>query len=169
MTTAALTTPDQDTVQVDVFIAAPPDRVFNALVDPRQLVQWWGEKGMYRVTKLQADVRPGGKWRSDGVGEDGKPFHVEGEYVEVDPPRLLVHTWQGSYQTGPKTLVRFELGKEGTGTRVRVHHSGFAGNVKDAQDHGHGWIRVLGWMDAYLVHNQTIDQRPAFVPPAQPA
>jgi uncharacterized protein YndB with AHSA1/START domain len=165
MTPAALSTPDQDTVQVDVFIAAPPDRVFNALVDPRQLVQWWGDTGMYRVTKMQADVRPGGKWRSDGVGVDGKPFHVEGEYLEVDPPRLLVHTWRGSYQTGPKTVVRFELGKEGSGTRVRVHHSGFAGNVKDAQDHGQGWIRVLGWMEAYLVHDQTIDQRPAFVPP----
>jgi uncharacterized protein YndB with AHSA1/START domain len=167
MTTAALTTPDQDTVQVDVFIAAPPERVFNALVDPRQLVQWWGEKGMYRVTKIQAEVRVGGKWRTDGVGADGKPFHVEGEYVEVDPPRLLVHTWRGSYQTGPKTLVRFELGKEGTGTRVRVQHSGFAGNVQDAQDHGHGWVRVLGWMAAFVEHNQTIDQRPAFVPPAQ--
>ena len=40
------------------------------------------------------DVRPGGKWRSDGIGADGKEFYVEGEYLEVVPPRLLVHTWK---------------------------------------------------------------------------
>lgn len=166
MTTPSVTTPDQDTVQVDVFIAAPPERVFQALTDPRQLVQWWGDAGMYRVTRMQSDVRVGGKWRSDGVGVDGKTFYVEGEYRELDPPRLLVYTWRGSYQTGPETLVRLELANEANGTRVRVHHSGFAGNVKDAQDHGNGWIRVLGWMAAYLEQNQTIDQRAASVAPA---
>ena len=167
MTTPTVTTPDQDTVQVDVFIAAPPERVFQALTDPRQLVQWWGDSGMYRVTRMEADVRVGGKWRSDGVGADGKTFYVEGVYREIDPPRLLVYTWHGSYQSGPETLVRLELVNEADGTRVRVRHSGFAGDVRDAQDHGNGWIRVLGWMEAYLVHNQSIDQRAAFVPPAK--
>jgi uncharacterized protein YndB with AHSA1/START domain len=50
------------------------------------------------------DVRPGGKWRSDGIGADGKEFYVEGEYLEVEPRRLLVHTWKGSYN-GPLTTV----------------------------------------------------------------
>jgi uncharacterized protein YndB with AHSA1/START domain len=109
------------------------------------------------------DVRPGGKWRSDGVGADGKAFYVEGEYLEVDPPRLLVHTWIGSY-TGPtKTVVRWELEphtvhglhpsgpkKSGTGTMVRVRHEGFAGNADLAASHGDGWKRVLGWLEAFV-------------------
>ena len=111
MATATIT-PDQTAVIAEIFIAAPPARVFQAISDPSQLPKWWGQTGLYHVTKSTMDVRPGGKWRSDGVGADGKTFYVEGEYLEVDPPRLLVHTWIASY-SGPekteKTVVRWEL------------------------------------------------------------
>jgi uncharacterized protein YndB with AHSA1/START domain len=81
---------DQDAIQGEVQIAAPPERVFQALTDPRQLMQWWGQKGMYHGTDWKGDVRPGGKWRCEGVSDvDGAPYHVGGEYVEVDPPRLV--------------------------------------------------------------------------------
>jgi hypothetical protein len=30
------------------------------------------------------DLRPGGKWVSEGVGADGTKFTIEGEYLEVD-------------------------------------------------------------------------------------
>jgi uncharacterized protein YndB with AHSA1/START domain len=33
-------TPNQDTVLAEVQIAAPPERVFQAITDPRQLLQW---------------------------------------------------------------------------------------------------------------------------------
>jgi uncharacterized protein YndB with AHSA1/START domain len=165
MATATLT-PDLDTVIAEVFIAAPPARVFQAISDPAQLPRWWGQEGMYRVTKSTMDVHPGGKWRSEGVGSDGKQFYVEGEYLEVDPPRLLVHTWSGSHHEG-STVVRWELEaqsvhglapsgpkKSGTGTLVRVRHSGFTGNVEAAQSHGEGWKRVLGWLQAYVMKGE---------------
>jgi len=166
MTTVAIT-PDQDIVQADVFIAAPRERVFQAITDPRQIVQWWGQAGMYRTTDFHVDLRPGGRWHSAGAGADGKPFEVEGEYHEVDPPRLLVYTWRCSWMSGTETLVRCEFEAERTGTRVRIHHSGFAGTLGAAKDHGNGWVRVLGWMQAYVERNETIDQRPAFVPALQ--
>ena len=40
MATAQLT-PDNDAILAEVFIAAPPARVFEAIADPKQLVQWW--------------------------------------------------------------------------------------------------------------------------------
>ncbi len=43
-------TPDNNVVLAEIFIAAPPDRVFQALTDPAQMSQWWGQKEMYRVT-----------------------------------------------------------------------------------------------------------------------
>ena len=163
----ATVTPDQNTVIAEVFIAAPPARVFQAISDPTQLPRWWGQSGLYHVTKSTMDVRPGGKWRSDGVGADGKSFYVEGEYLEVDPPRLLVHTWVGSYDP-TKTVVRWELEaqsvhelhpggpkKAGTGTLVRVRQEGFAGNVESARSHGEGWKRVLGWLEAFVVQGKT--------------
>jgi uncharacterized protein YndB with AHSA1/START domain len=161
MATATIT-PDQNAVIAEILIAAPPARVFQAISDPQQLPKWWGQDGLYHVTKSTMDVRPGGKWRSDGVGADGKAFWVEGEYLEVDPPRLLVHTWVGSYDPR-QTVVRWELEphsvhglhpngpkKAGTGTLVRVRQEGFAGNLKSAKDHGEGWKRVLRWLEAFV-------------------
>ncbi len=167
MATATIT-PDQNAVVAEVFIAAPPARVFQAISDPAQIPRWWGQDGLYHVAKSTADVRPGGKWRSDGVGADGTTFYVEGEYLEVDPPRLLVHTWIGSYSGGQTTTVRWELEphtvhglhpsgpkKSGTGTLVRVTQEGFAGNLEQANSHGDGWKRVLGWLEAFVEREGT--------------
>jgi len=34
-------TPDNDVVTAEIFIAAPRERIFQALTDPRQAMQWW--------------------------------------------------------------------------------------------------------------------------------
>jgi uncharacterized protein YndB with AHSA1/START domain len=166
--------PDQDAVVAELFIAAPPERVFQAITDPAQATLWWGQPGLYRVTEWQGDVRPGGKWHSAGVGADGTKFQVNGEYLEVDPPRLLVHTWNPSYRELKTTTVRWELEPRpihglqhagprtmGTGTMLRLRHEGFAGDVKAAADHSKGWIWVLGWMQAFVEKGDTIDSRVA--------
>jgi uncharacterized protein YndB with AHSA1/START domain len=100
------TTQDTDETVSEIHIAAPAARVFQSLVDPSQVPRWWGQSGVYRCTDFQSDLRPGGKWRSAGVGPDGGPFEVVGEYLEVDPPRVLVHTWIASWTGAAKTTVR---------------------------------------------------------------
>jgi len=158
-------------VVAEIFIGAPPERVFQAITDPDQMPQWWGQPGVYRVTEWKCDLRPGGKWSSVGVFADGKSFRVEGEYLEVDPPRLLVHTWIASW-TELKTIVRWELEprpghgslhrgpqKVGTGTLVRVRHEGFANDPKAAADHAQGWTSVLGWMQSFIEKGETVDTR----------
>ena len=52
-------TPDQDVVG-EVFIAAPPARVFAAITDASQIPRWWGQYGVYQITEWKADVRPCG-------------------------------------------------------------------------------------------------------------
>jgi uncharacterized protein YndB with AHSA1/START domain len=165
-------TPNQDTVLAEIFIAAPPERVFEAITDPAQLSRWWGQNGMYRIGERTADVRPGGKWWCSGVGADGAKFSVEGEYIEVDPPRRLVHTWVASYMGAMKTTVHWDLipqsvhglhpggpKKAGTGTLVKLRHEGFAGAPEACKNHGEGWKRVFGWLERYLVYEETIDTR----------
>jgi uncharacterized protein YndB with AHSA1/START domain len=171
MATATIT-PNQDAVLAEIFIAAPPERVFEAISDPAQLSRWWVENGLYRVGERTADVRPGGKWRCSGESADGKKFSVEGEYLIVDPPRRLVHTWVASYTATMKTTVHWDLipqsvhglhpsgpKKAGTGTLVKLRHEGFAGMPEACKNHGDGWKRIFGWLERYLVDGETIDTR----------
>jgi len=171
MANAAIT-PDQDTITAEIFIAAPPERVFQAITDPAQAPRWWGRQDMYRTTEWHADLRPGGKWKSVGAGADGKPFSVEGEYLEVDPPRRLVHTWIASWTGSLKTVVHWELEpqavhglhpggpkKAGTGTLLKLRHEGFAAVPQAAASHADGWNRVMGWLVAYLERGETVDSR----------
>jgi uncharacterized protein YndB with AHSA1/START domain len=158
MATLAIT-PNQDVVNAEMFIAAPPDRVFQAITDPRQLLQWWGQKEMYRTTIFETDVRVHGKWVSSGIGVKGDSFEVGGEYLEVDPPSVLVYTWLASWTNNLTTTVRWELSPSQGGTLVKVRHSGFAGNTESAKSHGEGWQRVLGWVQAFVEKGETIDTR----------
>jgi len=168
--------PDQETVLGEIFIAAPPARVFEAITDPNQIPQWWGQQGMYRITEWKADLRPGGKWSSVGASADGSSFRVDGEYLEVDPPRLLVHTWIASWCGNLETVVRWELEpadvhglhpsgpkRAGTGTLLKIRQQGFAGAPQAAKGHAEGWARVLDWMQTFLEKGTTIDERPALV------
>jgi len=131
--------------------------VFQALTDPKQAPLWWGQQGMYRITEWKGDVRPGGKWFSVGVGDDGTSFRVDGEYLEVDSPRLLVHTWIVSWSGPLKTVVRWELEprsvhglqhrrpqKVGTGTVVKIRQEGFDDAPEAARNHAQGWHASWG-------------------------
>ena len=151
---------DQDEVTSEIEIAVPAERVFQALVDPQQVMLWWGQTGIYRCTEFQTDLRPGGKWRSAGIGPEGHPFQVTGEYLEVTPPRLLVHTWIASWTGDAETTVRWELIASGTGTLLRLRHSGLAAHP-GIGDSYRGWPRMLGWIQALLEKGETVQHRKA--------
>ena len=168
----AIISPDQDVIHAEIFIAAPPERVFQAIADPNQMPRWWGQPDLYRIMECKAELRPGGKWSMAGVNADGSPWRVDGEYLEIDPPRLLAYTWIASWTGTLKTVVRWELEardvhglqhrgpqKIGTGTVVRLHHSGFAAKPEAITSHSQGWIQILGWMQSFVEKGETFDTR----------
>ena len=150
--------PDADAIVSEIHIAAPPERVFQALVDPKQVLQWWGQAGVYRCTEYSSDLRAGGKWRSVGVDGQGQGFEASGEYLEIDPPRLLAYTWVASWTGTVKTTVRWTLESRDRGTLVTIRHSGLAAHPKLAQSY-RGWPRILGWLQALLERGETVDDR----------
>lgn len=138
------------TILARVDIAVPPERVFRSLTT-EELTKWWGSDELYRVTAFTIDPRPGGAWRSDGVGSDGTPFHVGGKVLEFDPPRKLVQTWQPSWEPDvPPTTVSYSLDPIESGTRVTVVHSGFGDRVASCESHANGWERVLAWLGGHF-------------------
>jgi uncharacterized protein YndB with AHSA1/START domain len=133
-----------------VEIAVAPERVFRALTDPQEVPRWWGSPDQYRVTEYQADLRVGGRWKSVGRSADGSTFAVTGEFLEIDPPRRLVHTWIADWDGGATTTIRYQLESIPEGTRVTVRHEGFADRAASCQGHAEGWERVLGWLAGHL-------------------
>ena len=88
------------------------------------------------------DAKPGGRYRVEVLPGDV----VLGEFLEVDPPRRLVHTWgweasPGSVPPG-STTVAFDLVPNDDGTLLRVTHAGLPqGTAEDR--HARGWDHYL--------------------------
>jgi len=88
--------PNLPTIRIIRDFDAPPDRVFNAWVDPELIVQWLGPKSSeIRIDKW--DARTGGSYRYASVqdGEEVAAFY--GSFHEVRPGERLVQTftWEG--------------------------------------------------------------------------
>lgn len=154
-------TPDGDTLVSEIHIAAPPERVFQALTDPAQVPQWWGGQGAgqsFRCTKFERELRAGGHWRVEGIDGSSHKFEVAGEYIEVDAPRLLASSWTASWTGDVKTIVQWELEPVQDGTLVRLRHSGLAAHPEVANSY-RGWPQMLEWLRALSERGETAEDR----------
>jgi uncharacterized protein YndB with AHSA1/START domain len=104
-------------------IGAPPSRVFEALAS-KAIIDWWVRPGVFDTREWTGDVRVGGAWRAAGIG-GGRPYVLEGEFLEMDSPRRLVHSWRVGGAPGASTTVAYSLEPVDGGTRVTLRHSGF--------------------------------------------
>jgi uncharacterized protein YndB with AHSA1/START domain len=70
-------------------IAAPPETVFRAWIDPKHLAEWWGPKGFTNPV-CQVDARMGGAIYIHMRAPDGVVYPMTGRFVEIDRPHRLV-------------------------------------------------------------------------------
>jgi len=135
----------------EVEIAASPERVYAALTDPAELAAWWGSEEVYRTYDWESDLRVGGRRNCRAENRvTGVKSTLKGEYLEIDPPRVLAFTWEPSWEKVHPTVVRIELTAIASGTRLVLTHSGW-GEAKQARSsHEQGWPRVLGFLVAYF-------------------
>jgi uncharacterized protein YndB with AHSA1/START domain len=137
----------RDTIVTEIAINASAERIFEALVNPDQRMQWWGGEGRFRATHAESDLRIGGKWIMR-FEMGGRASSVRGEYTAIDRPHLLAFTWLPDwYEGATETLVRFDLTENARVTQVRITHSGLKGEG-DRANH-RGWPDILAWLRAY--------------------
>ena len=131
----------------EISICASADRVFDALARPEERVAWWGRATRFSATRMESDLRPGGRWTMWFETPRG-PASVNGEYRVVERPRLLEFTWRPSWFDSAESLVRIELEESDGMTRVRLTHSGLRGEADRANSSG--WPDLLAAMQAHL-------------------
>jgi uncharacterized protein YndB with AHSA1/START domain len=56
----SIVTPDLDAIVSEIFVAAPAERVFQALTSSEQLMRWWGEESDCKTSLFEMDARQGG-------------------------------------------------------------------------------------------------------------
>ena len=152
----AVITPDGDAVIPEVEIAAPPERVFQALVDEKKVMQWWTSDEC-QIESFSLEPRTGGRWiyntKSSKLSVNGvSQFHCEGEILEYDPPHVLSYTWIANWHDRPvqRTVVRWEVAPSNGGTLVRVTHSGLAELPVARKDYFGGWPGVLAGLKHFV-------------------
>jgi len=123
-------------VVASVEIANAPERVFQALAS-REVIEWWVNPGVFDTREWTGEVRVGGSWSASGMAR-GAPYTLVGEFLEVDPPRKLVQTWQMKGTPGSPSTVTYMLETIPGGTRLTVRHSGIAAPDQRANV-GAGW------------------------------
>jgi len=141
-------------------IAAPPGRVWAALVDPAALMAWLPPGGITgRFERF--DARPGGSYRmvltySDASGAPGKATAesdiVEARFVDIVPGERVVQAVDfvsdDPAYAGTMTMT-WEVTAAGAGTRVDI----VAEDVPDgisAEDHAAGLASSLRNLAAYV-------------------
>jgi uncharacterized protein YndB with AHSA1/START domain len=154
---------DNDRVlEITRMFDAPRELVFKAFTDPVHAMNWMGPRE-FPAHHVEADVRPGGKWRiglkaSDAVTDQrrGAELWQGGVYQEVDPPRRLVWTfkwdkepWNTSDKPNPETLVTVTLADEGGRTKMKFRQEIF--DTKANRDgHVGGWNSAFDRLGEYL-------------------
>jgi uncharacterized protein YndB with AHSA1/START domain len=143
-----------------VYIKASSQAIWDAITDPD-----WNSRYGY-PGRGEYDLRPGGRYLATADEQAqamGMPAElVDGEVLEVDPPRKLVQTWRFLWDElaaeGP-TRVTWEIMEENDGvSRLTVTHE-LEGAPKHAaqvassaplQQGGGGWALILSDLKTLL-------------------
>ena len=108
-------------IEREVFLPHPPERVWRALTDPRLLTLWMMQ------TTLADEPRPGLRFQFRTKPAPGFDGIIECEFLEVDRPRRLVFSWASGKAKDRPTTVSWTLVPTEAGTHLRLEHCGFAG------------------------------------------
>jgi uncharacterized protein YndB with AHSA1/START domain len=131
------------TLDIKRVLRAPRERVFRALAEPAELARWWGPRG-FTTPEIQLDPRVGGGYRFTMQPPEGDPFHLSGEYLDIDPPARLAYTfrWEEPDPDDRETVVTLALREMPDATEVSLSQSGFATEARLA-------LHRVGWGDSF--------------------
>ena len=137
------TAPVGDTAVFEIYIKATPEKIWEAITDPT------------RRAKYSFGVETHSDWTTGSSYRAGVPGVVdiaEGENVLVEPPRLLVQTfdalWSDDVRAQGTTRVTWEIEQVGDSCRLTVVHDQLPASA-NAELYG-GWPMILSGLKTLL-------------------
>jgi len=138
------------TAVFEVFIKTSPERLWEAITNPQERA------------KYSFGVETMSDWSVGSSYEAGIPGVVDiasGTNLEVDPPRLLVQTfdalWSDDVKAQGTTRVTWEIAPVGSSCRLTVTHDQLPPDV-NAELYG-GWPMILSGLKTLLETGELLD------------
>ncbi len=137
-------------LEVKRLIKAPPEKVFEAWINPDQLMKWFCPETC-QILSAKTDPKVGGEYRFRVRSEKFGEMVVCGSYREVKKPSRLAFTWgwEDPDENDVETFVTVNFAEVEGGTEVRLRHEGFA-TQESRENHNHGWDGCLGKLEKLL-------------------
>jgi len=102
--TATKNVPAENTADREIVITrdfnAPRELVWEAMTNPKHVVNWWGPRG-FTTTIEKMDFRVGGVWKHVMHGPDGANYPNESRFEEIVKPERIVYSHNGRREDGP--------------------------------------------------------------------
>jgi uncharacterized protein YndB with AHSA1/START domain len=120
-----------------VYIRATPERLWQAITDPAMTSIY------YFGSLIESDFKVGSPLRYKQA--DGS-VDIDGEVLEVDPPRRLVHSFTTRWEQNddPPTTVTWEITPMGSETcLLEMTHAGFTAENATYESVKGGWPMIL--------------------------
>ena len=137
ITTALKKYVESDTLDRDIVVwrvlDAPRELVWEAMTNPKHVVNWWGPRG-FTTNIEKMDFRVGGEWKHVMHGPDGREYPNLSVFTEIVRPERIVME-HGGGEKGKRqvnfvqTMMFEEVAKDKTRVIIRLVFP-----TKDARD-----------------------------------
>ena len=130
-----------DNVTVTQRVSAPVEKVWSAITEKSEMKEWYFDIPDFELKQHNEFnfFEPG----------DQQKYHHHGGILEIIPQQKLKHTWSYPEFSKEKTIVKWELEKDGEETLVTLTHKGLEnfghlGNEFQKESFEKGWKEILG-------------------------
>ena len=134
------------------YIAATPEKVFEAITRPDVARRYWGHENV-------SDWRPGSRWQHVRA-DDARTVQLVGEVIESSPPSRLVISWANESEASDPAAysrVSFDIEPYDDMVRLTVTHDDLVVGSGMANGVTKGWPIVLSSMKSYLETGRSLD------------
>ena len=138
-------------VRVTHRFAAPPERIFDAWLDPKWIGRWMFGPILREETVLhiQTDPRVGGSF-SFKVRRQGQEIDHVGTYRKIERPRRLSFTWGVVGESEDEGLVTVGIVPKENGSELTLTHEMDPKWGEFAKRTEESWAKMLGVLDRAL-------------------